>query len=113
MAAFHQFGVEMFGSASPGGCGDYLVAKEVFNTLASRLSLEFNSIAAPMPHGYQKALVSYFESHNENLCTHMSGAAGQKPDAHPRLQKPSLFGQCQGCPEGCSKPPLRRVHRSL
>lgn len=68
---FHQFGVEMLGSASPVADAQVIaVAKSIFDTLGvTGLRLEINSIGCPACRAkYHQALKEYFYSHQEDLC---------------------------------------------
>lgn len=68
---FHQFGVEMLGSASPNADAEVIgVAHEIFRTLGIKnLSLEINSIGCPSCRAvYHKALKGYFEARKAELC---------------------------------------------
>lgn len=68
---FHQFGVEMIGSASPAADAQIIaVADEIFRTLGIRgLELQINSIGCPECRAkYHAALKDYFEGYREELC---------------------------------------------
>ena len=68
---FHQFGVEMIGSASPAADAQIIaVADEIFRTLGIRgLELQINSIGCPECRAkYHAALKAYFEGYREELC---------------------------------------------
>ena len=68
---FHQFGMEMAGSASPAADAEVI---SLANTLLSRLGLKnielhINSIGCPTCRAkYHEALKAYFEPHREELC---------------------------------------------
>ena len=69
---FHQFGVEMFGAASPAADAEIIcLAKTLFERLGiSNLSLEINSIGCPeCRKNYQAALKDYFSAHKSDLCS--------------------------------------------
>lgn len=68
---FHQFGVEMIGSASPAADAEVIgVADEIFRTLGVRgLELQINSIGCPECRAkYHAALKAYFEGYRDKLC---------------------------------------------
>ena len=68
---FHQFGVEMFGSASPYADAEIiLLARSILNaTIGDKISLNINSIGCPTCRAeYHKALKEYFTSKKEELC---------------------------------------------
>ncbi len=68
---FHQFGVEMVGSAAPAADAQTIaVAKTIFDSLGiTGLELEINSIGCPECRAnYHEALKAYFRSHFEELC---------------------------------------------
>ncbi len=68
---FHQFGVELFGSASPAADAEVIgLAKSFLQMLGlSGVELQLNSIGCPdcRPHYYQ-ALVDYYTAHRDTLC---------------------------------------------
>ena len=68
---FHQFGLEMVGSAEPSADAQTIaVAKTIFDTLGiTGLELEINSIGCPECRAkYHEALKAYFKSHYDQLC---------------------------------------------
>ncbi len=68
---FHQFGVEMAGSASPYADAEVIMlGKTVLDTLGVRdIVLNLNSIGCPHCRAkYQEALKAYFAPHREALC---------------------------------------------
>ena len=68
---FHQFGVEMLGSASPAADAEVIgVADEIFRTLGVKgLELQINSIGCPECRGkYHEALKAYFEARKGEMC---------------------------------------------
>ncbi len=68
---FHQFGVEMFGSASPLADAQVIaLAASVFQRLGIRdLTLEINSIGCPACRArYTAALREYFSAYRDELC---------------------------------------------
>lgn len=68
---FHQFGLEMVGSAAPSADAQTIaVAKKIFDSLGiTGLELEINSIGCPECRAkYHEALKDYFKSHYDDLC---------------------------------------------
>lgn len=68
---FHQFGIEMFGSALPSADAEVIsVAYEIFDTLGIKnLELQINSIGCPeCRKKYQEALKQYFYENIDQLC---------------------------------------------
>lgn len=68
---FHQFGVELLGSASPVADAETIaLVNECLGVLGVKdIALEINSIGCPKCRpAYQQALVKYFEGHREDLC---------------------------------------------
>lgn len=68
---FYQFGVEMFGAASPAADAEIIcLATTLFERLGiSNLSLEINSIGCPKCRkNYQTALKNYFSAYKNDLC---------------------------------------------
>lgn len=68
---FHQFGVEMFGSASPLADAEVIcLAHSIFERLGlGGLRLELNSIGCPDCRAkYNEALKAYFTAHKDRLC---------------------------------------------
>jgi len=68
---FHQFGCEMFGSASPDADAEVIsLAKSVIDRLGLRdIELHINSIGCPhCREEYYKALRGFLEPHKEELC---------------------------------------------
>ena len=69
---FYQFGVEIFGAASPAAEAEIIcLATTLFERLGiSGLSLEINSIGCPeCRQAYRGALKKFFEKHREKLCS--------------------------------------------
>lgn len=99
---FHQFGVEMLGSASPTADAEVIgVGDEIFRTLGIKgLELQINSIGCPECRAeYHKALKTYFEGHKEKLCE----------TCHTRLEKnPMRLLDCKSpvCSEIAKGAPL-------
>ncbi|MBQ8732332.1 MAG: histidine--tRNA ligase [Oscillospiraceae bacterium] len=68
---FHQFGAEMFGSASPAADVELIsMAADLFRILGiDGLTLKLNSIGCPTCRKeYHAALKAYFSAHTEELC---------------------------------------------
>ena len=68
---FHQFGVEMFGSAEPIADVQIIaVADRIFKNLGiQNIALEINSIGCPeCRKKYYEALIQYFEQYKDKLC---------------------------------------------
>lgn len=68
---FHQFGVEMFGSASPYADAEViLLAKSILNEcIGDKISLNINSIGCPECRAkYHTALKEYFLARKDELC---------------------------------------------
>jgi histidyl-tRNA synthetase len=79
---FHQFGVELFGTASPVADAEVIgLAKSVFDRLGiENLSLEINSIGCPDCRAkYYEALKSYFSHYKEQLCETCQGRLDRNP----------------------------------
>ena len=68
---FHQFGAEMYGSASPAADAEMIAMVDAFlRRLGIKgIALNINSIGCPKCRGeYHKALKSYFECRKDELC---------------------------------------------
>lgn len=68
---FHQFGAEMYGSASPAADAEMIAMVDAFlRRLGIKgIALNINSIGCPKCRGeYHKALKSYFEGRKDELC---------------------------------------------
>ncbi len=68
---FHQFGVELFGTANPAADAEIIsLASTLFDRLGiTDLQLELNSIGCPTCRAkYHEALKAYFESSKDKLC---------------------------------------------
>lgn len=79
---FHQFGVEMAGSAAPAADAQVIaLAKAVFDRLGVRdLALELNSIGCPeCRRQYHAALKAYFEARKGELCETCLGRLDTNP----------------------------------
>ncbi len=100
---FHQFGVELFGAATPAADAEViLVAYELFRRfgLAERLLLKLNSIGCPACRAaYREALLAYLEGYREELCD----TCRQRMDKNPMRVFDCKSEICQGVAQG---PPL-------
>lgn len=79
---FHQFGVEMAGSASPYADADVImVAKQILDTLGLKnIALHINSIGCPKCRAkYFEALRAYFAGSEETLCETCRGRMQRNP----------------------------------
>ena len=79
---FQQFGVEMFGAASPAADAEVIsLANEIFAFLGVEgLQLELNSIGCPeCRKNYHAALREYFDSRKEELCPTCLGRLEKNP----------------------------------
>lgn len=68
---FHQFGLEMVGSASPSADAEVIsLAKSILDKLEIKnIELYINSIGCPVCRAkYHEALRNYFEAHKDKLC---------------------------------------------
>ena len=78
----HQFGVEIFGTASPAADAEVIsIASEIFETLGcSDLTIKLNSIGCPKCRGrYQQALKDYLNSRYDELCETCKGRFETNP----------------------------------
>lgn len=69
---FHQFGMEVYGAASPVADAEIIcAAQSIFNRLGIKnLQLELNSIGCPVCRtNYQNALKDYFKQYKSDLCS--------------------------------------------
>ena len=79
---FHQFGIEMFGSAEPIADVQVIaVADRIFKNLGiSNIALEINSIGCPVCRAkYYEALISYFKGYSDKLCATCLGRLEKNP----------------------------------
>lgn len=79
---FHQFGAELFGTASPVADAEMIaLAKSLFDRLCVKnLSLEINSIGCPDCRAkYHEALKTYFGGHRDELCETCLGRLDRNP----------------------------------
>ena len=97
---FHQFGVELFGAATPAADAEViLVAYELFRRfgLAERLLLKLNSIGCPACRAaYREALLAYLEGYREELCD----TCRQRMDKNPMRVFDCKSEICQGVAQG-------------
>ena len=97
---FHQFGVELFGAATPAADAEViLVAYELFRRfgLAERLLLKLNSIGCPTCRAaYREALLAYLEGYREELCD----TCRQRMDKNPMRVFDCKSEICQGVAQG-------------
>ena len=97
---FHQFGVELFGAATPAADAEViLVAYELFRRfwLAERLLLKLNSIGCPTCRAaYREALLSYLEQYRQELCD----TCRQRMDKNPMRVFDCKSEICQGIAQG-------------
>ena len=79
---FHQFGIELFGAASPVADAEVIgLAKSIFDRLGVKnLSLEINSIGCPDCRAtYYEALRQYFSAYKDRLCETCQGRLDRNP----------------------------------
>ena len=110
---FHQFGVEMFGSASPLADAQVIaLAASVFQRLGIRdLSLEINSIGCPECRArYTAALKDYFSAYTDQLCETCLSRLERNPMRILDCKSPICAGIAEGAPrmldylcEDCSR----------
>lgn len=99
---FHQFGVEMVGSASPTIDAEaILLALEIFEALGIKdLSLEINSIGCPYCRGdYFQALQDFFAPNKEALCDTCKGRLEKNPMRILDCKNPSCKEIAKGAPK--------------
>lgn len=98
---FHQFGVEMFGSASPLADAQVIaLAASVFQRLGVRdLSLEINSIGCPTCRSrYTAALKEYFSAYKDQLCDTCLSRLDRNPMRILDCKSPVCAGIAEGAP---------------
>ena len=79
---FHQFGVEMIGSAEPAADAEVIcLGDSIFRRLGVKnLSLEINSVGCPKCRKeYSNALKDYFRAHYDDLCETCRGRLEKNP----------------------------------
>lgn len=92
---FHQFGAEMYGSASPAADAEMIAMVDVFlRRLGIKgIALNINSIGCPKCRGeYHKALKSYFEGRKDELC----GTCQERLEKNPMRILDCKSPICQG-----------------
>ena len=92
---FHQFGAEMYGSASPAADVEMIAMVDAFlRRLGIKgISLNINSIGCPKCRGeYHKALKSYFEGRKDELC----GTCQERLEKNPMRILDCKSPICQG-----------------
>ncbi|MFR8002810.1 MAG: histidine--tRNA ligase [Hydrogeniiclostridium sp.] len=98
---FHQFGVEMFGSASPLADAQVIaLAASAFQRLGIRdLSLEINSIGCPTCRSrYTAALKEYFSAYKDQLCDTCLSRLDRNPMRILDCKSPVCVGIAEGAP---------------
>ena len=99
---FHQFGIEMFGTAEPIADAEIIVfAKNIFDRLGVKnLSLEINSIGCPKCRAnYHKALKKYFESYRDQLCDTCNSRLDRNPMRILDCKSPVCSKIAEGAPK--------------
>ncbi len=99
---FHQFGAELFGSASPVADVELIsMANDYFNQLGIKgLELEINSIGcASCREKYKEALILYFEKRKEKLCDSCKERLVQNPLRLLDCKNPSCKEEAKDAPE--------------
>ena len=99
---FHQFGVELFGTASPAADVEtIMLAHTFFDSLGlSNLRLEVNSIGCPSCRkSYQGALREYFSAHRDVLCETCLGRLERNPMRILDCKSPECKGIAAGAPK--------------
>lgn len=92
---FHQFGAEMYGSASPAADAEMIAMVDAFlRRLGIKgIVLNINSIGCPKCRGeYHKALKSYFEGRKDELC----GTCQERLEKNPMRILDCKSPICQG-----------------
>lgn len=92
---FHQFGAEMYGSASPAADAEMIAMVDAFlRRLGIKgIELNINSIGCPKCRGeYHKALKSYFEGRKDELC----GTCQERLEKNPMRILDCKSPICQG-----------------
>ncbi|HCR44274.1 MAG TPA: histidine--tRNA ligase [Ruminococcaceae bacterium] len=99
---FHQFGAEMFGSASPAADAEMIIlAKNICDSLGIRgLKLEVNSIGCPDCRAeYTRALKAYFEKNKGRLCETCISRLDRNPMRILDCKNPSCAEVAAGAPK--------------
>ena len=92
---FHQFGAEMYGSASPAADAEMIAMVDAFlrRLGIKEIELNINSIGCPKCRGeYHKALKSYFEGRKDELC----GTCQERLEKNPMRILDCKSPICQG-----------------
>lgn len=98
---FHQFGVELFGAASPMADAEVIgLAKSIFDRLGvQNLSLEINSIGCPDCRAkYNEALKAYFSQYKEQLCENCQVRLDRNPMRILDCKSPVCSKIAEGAP---------------
>ncbi len=98
---FHQFGVELFGTASPMADAEVIgLAKSIFDRLGvQNLSLEINSIGCPDCRAkYNEALKAYFSQYKDQLCENCQGRLDRNPMRILDCKSPICSKIAEGAP---------------
>ncbi len=98
---FHQFGAEMYGSASPAADAEMIAMVDAFlRRLGIKgIALNINSIGCPKCRGeYHKALKSYFEGRKDELC----GTCQERLEKNPMRILDCKSPICQGIAKDAS-----------
>jgi len=98
---FHQFGVELFGAASPMADAEVIgLAKSIFDRLGvQNLSLEINSIGCPDCRAkYNEALKAYFSQYKDQLCENCQGRLDRNPMRILDCKSPICSKIAEGAP---------------
>ncbi len=99
---FHQFGVEVLGTASPAADAEAIsLANEIFAFLgAEGLSLEINSIGCPeCRKKYHEALGEYFAAYKDKLCPTCLDRLSRSPMRILDCKSPVCKEVAKGAPE--------------
>lgn len=99
---FHQFGVELFGTAEPAADVEIISLANTFfeNIGLADLRLEINSIGCPKCRKvYQQALRDYFTEHKDELCETCVGRLGRNPMRILDCKSPECAKIAAGAPK--------------
>ena len=99
---FHQFGVEMFGSALPQADAEVIgLARGLFERLGVRgLRLEINSIGCPDCRAeYTRALTAYFRKFADRLCADCLSRLDRNPMRVLDCKNPGCAAVAEGAPK--------------
>lgn len=99
---FHQFGVEVLGSASPMTDAEVIcLAMQLFNDLGLKeLKLQINSVGCPKCRpNYRQALLDFFEPKKEELCEDCQSRLHKNPMRLLDCKVDSKRDMFQGAPE--------------